>query len=145
MTCLQLVTLQAVLLLICLIQVDSCSQVAKQDKLVLVPKLARQQDVLLAVPDHLIGDLLEENGHPLRRVVVPSNGVHHLDVVDERGQRVLNCVGSARVHGLKTLLQGGQVFDIVLGLIGSISDLQSDAKPSCEMLSHTQGTAMHHV
>ena len=106
---------------------DSCSQVAKQDKLVLIPKLARQQDVLLAIPDHLIGDLLEEDGHPLRGVVVPSNGVHHLDVVDERGQGVLNCVRSTQVHGLKTLLQSGQILDIVLGLIGSISDLQIDA------------------
>ena len=50
--------------------------------------------------------------------------MHHLDVVDERRQGVLNGVRSTHVHGFQTLLQGGKVLDIVLGLIGSISDLQ---------------------
>lgn len=62
---LQLVPLEAILLLVGLIEVNSSCKVIQQSNLVLVPQLAGQEDVLLAVPDHLVRHLLEQDSHPL--------------------------------------------------------------------------------
>ena len=54
-----------------------------------VPQLAvRVLDVLLARVDHLVGDLEEEGGHALRRVVVLRDAVDHADGVHETGYRL---------------------------------------------------------
>lgn len=46
---------------------------------------AEIDDVILAIEDHLVGDLLEEARHALVGVVVSSDGVDHLDRVHQGG------------------------------------------------------------
>ena len=48
------------------------------------------KDVVLAVVDHLLGDLNEEAGHAVVSVVVSRDGVDHLDTVHESGKGVLD-------------------------------------------------------
>jgi hypothetical protein len=47
--------------------------------------VAEVDDVVLAVSDHLVGDLHEKRSHALSSVVVASDGVDHLDGVHEGG------------------------------------------------------------
>lgn len=87
------------------------------------------QNVVLAVLDHLGGNLDEESSHLVVGVVVPGNGVDHLDRVHQSREGVLNGLWGAFVKGLNELLKGSQVLDIVLGLVEGLSDLEFKTSP----------------
>ena len=53
---------------------------------------------------------------------LPGDGVHHLDVIHERGHGVDDVLWGAIVHGFQALLQRQQVFDVVLCLVAHIRD-----------------------
>ena len=90
---------------------------------------AEIDDVVLAIEDHLVGDLLEEARHALVGVVVSSDGMDHLNRVHQGGQGLLDAGWSAVVEGLDELLQGLQVLHVVLRLTEGFSDLQLDGPP----------------
>ena len=79
----ELLPRHAVLLLVRLVEPQRPPQVLDQDVGRLVPEPAGGRDGVLAVGDHLVGDLAEEARHALPSAVVPRNGEHHLDVVHE--------------------------------------------------------------
>jgi hypothetical protein len=56
----------------------------------LVNAIFEGEDVLLAVDNHLVGDLHEETSHPLVSVVVSGDSVDHLDTVHKYGQSLLD-------------------------------------------------------
>eukprot|EP00951_Prasinocladus_malaysianus_P027986 scaffold253275_cov43-Prasinocladus_malaysianus.AAC.5 len=117
----QLVAGDPVLLLVGVVELDCRLQVGQELRLVLIPELPGRHDLLLALGDHLVGDLAEELRHALAGVVIPRDGVHHLDVVHEHRQAHHDLLeAAAGVHGLHALLKGHQVFDVVLGLIGRV-------------------------
>lgn len=91
--------------------------------------VAEVDDVVLAVSDHLVGDLDEKASHALGSVVVAGDGVDHLDGVHQGGESVLDGLGVANVEGLKILLERLEVLDVVLGLREGLSDLVVDASP----------------
>ena len=62
------------------------------------------EDVLLAVDDHLVGDLHEETSHALVSVVVSGDGVDHLDRVHEYGEGLLDGYWVAIVERLDETL-----------------------------------------
>jgi hypothetical protein len=84
--------------------------------------VAEVHNVILAVEDHLVGDLHEKSSHSLGGVIVSGNGVDHLDGVEKGWEGLLdsNCVAS--VEGLKELLKSLKVLDIVFGFIKGLSD-----------------------
>lgn len=84
------------------------------------------EDVVLAVVDHLLGNLHEETGHAVVGVVVSGDGVDHLDAVHEGGKGILDRVRGAFVEGLDELLEGREVLDVVLGLVKGLGHAQLD-------------------
>ena len=58
---------------------------------------------LAAVDDHLLCDLHEEDAHLGRSGVVPRDGVHHSNVIEQAGQRVDNLQGRSGVQRLNVL------------------------------------------
>ena len=90
---------------------------------------AEVEDVVFAVVDHLLCDLDEKARHSVVGVVVSGDGVDHLYTVHQSGKGVLDGVGGALIQGLDELLQGGQVLDVVLGLVESLGDSQLNASP----------------
>lgn len=69
-------------------------------------KSAEVDDVVLAVCNHLVGNLNEKSGHSLICVVVARDRVNHLDRVHERGKSLLNGLRCAFVEWLNELFQG---------------------------------------
>ena len=87
------------------------------------------EDIVLAVVNHLLGDLYEEASHTVVSVVVPGDGMDHLDAVHECGECVLDGVGSTFIEGLNELLKSGQILDVVLSLVECLSYSELDAAP----------------
>ena len=79
----ELLPREAVLVLVRLVEPQRPPQVLDERVGRLVPQPAGGGDGVLAVGDHLVGDLAEEARHALPSAVVPCNGEHHLDVVHE--------------------------------------------------------------
>ena len=104
-------------------------QVVEERPQVLVPHLAGVLDEAAAVGDELVGDLAQERGHALGGVVVPRDGVHHLDVVHQRRHGVNHVVRRPAVHGLQALLQRDEVLDVVLGLVRHVRDAHVHGLP----------------
>ena len=118
-----------VLLLVLLLQVHAQSQALEQRHLGLVPQRSGRGEILFAVVDHLIRHLLEERRHALRGVVIPRHRVHHLDVVQQRGQPVQDLPGLANVHWLQRLLQRGEVLDVIFRLVCRVRHFHVDRLP----------------
>jgi hypothetical protein len=92
-------------------------------------KTAKVDNVVLAVGNHLIGNLDEKTSHSLVGVVVASDGVDHLYWVHEGRKSFLDCLRGAFVEGLDEFLKSLKVFDIVFGFVESLSDTKLDAGP----------------
>lgn len=90
---------------------------------------AKVQDIGSAVLDHLISDLDEKTSHALIGIVVPSNGVDHLDAVHECWQSLFDRLWSSIVKWLDELLKSLKILDIVLSLVESLSNSQLNASP----------------
>ena len=119
-----------VLGVVLVVQRDYQTQVTEELSLVVGPRVRPGvHEVRLAAREHLVGDLGEQPGHALGCVVVPGDGVHHLDVGEERGDAFQDFLRSARVHGLERLLQRGQVLDVVLGFVGRVGEPEVDLLP----------------
>ena len=87
---------------------------------------------LLAVTNHLVGDLGEEVRHAILGVVVTSDGVDHLDGVHESGESVDDRRCGPRVQRLDEALEGEKIFYIILGLVGVLSDLHVNILPALD-------------
>eukprot|EP00968_Pinguiococcus_pyrenoidosus_P007308 scaffold486_cov254-Pinguiococcus_pyrenoidosus.AAC.1 len=130
---LQLALGQPVLLLIRLVELEARLQLPHQILRVLLPQrlhVLPARDGVLAVADDLIRDLGEQLGHPLVRVVVPGDGVDHLDGVHERRQRIDDAEWRAAVQRLDEALEREEVLDVVLGLVGRLGDVDVDLLPA---------------
>lgn len=64
------------------------------------------QNVVLAVSNHLVGDLDEKACHSLVSVVVSGDGVDHLDAVHQSWENFLDTLWVARLKRLDELLKG---------------------------------------
>ena len=51
-----------------------------------------ENDIVLAVVDHLIGDLAEQFCHAVISIVITSDGVDHLDAVHQTREGLFDCV-----------------------------------------------------
>jgi hypothetical protein len=86
-------------------------------------------NVILAVVDHLVGDLHEEASHALVGVVVTRNGVDHLDGVHESGKGFLDRLRVAFVEGLNELFESLQILNVVLSFIEGLSHAKLNSAP----------------
>ena len=87
------------------------------------------EDVVLAVVDHLVGDLHEESSHGVVGVVVTSDGVDHLDGVHQCWESILNCLRGAFIQWLNELFKSSKILNVVLGFIELFSNLKFNASP----------------
>lgn len=87
------------------------------------------ENVLLAVVDHLLGDLDEQASHAIVSVIVPGDGMDHLDAVHQGRECVLDRIRGSLIEGLDELLESRKILNIVLGLVESLSDTELDASP----------------
>eukprot|EP00962_Isochrysis_galbana_P033476 scaffold11206_cov117-Isochrysis_galbana.AAC.17 len=87
----------SILLLVLPVAVDAHPQPGDQVRHLLLPERAANLHVGTAVRDHLLRHLAEKCRHALCRVVVAGNCVHHLDVVEQAGQRLDDVRWRARV------------------------------------------------
>lgn len=81
-----------------LVQLDATGEDFDQLSRVSTPNVVALfsiQDSLLAVGDHLIGNLHEQTGHLVRGVKESSNGVDHLNCVHQSRQCVDDLLGSS--------------------------------------------------
>jgi hypothetical protein len=92
-------------------------------------QLSEIEDHVLASEDHLIGDLDEEVGHSLVGVVVPGDGVDHLDGVHESWKCLLDGVRVSVVEWINELLKSLEVLNVILGLVECFSDSELNASP----------------
>mmetsp|Transcript_39912 Transcript_39912/g.120534 ORF Transcript_39912/g.120534 Transcript_39912/m.120534 type:complete len:329 (+) Transcript_39912:1836-2822(+) len=120
------------MLLVRLVELEAHLQVLDQVPRVLIPEgldLVAVEDTRFAIRDHLIRDLSEQERHPFGSVVIPRDGVDHLQRVEEGGQRVDDVGRRACVQRLDELLQCGQVLNIVLSLVERLCDRDVDLLP----------------
>jgi len=92
-------------------------------------ELAEVQDVLLAVVDHLVGDLDKQTSHTLISVIVSSDSVNHLDTVHQGRQRLLDGHWVTFVKRFNELLKSLQVLNIIFGFVKSFSNSKVDVSP----------------
>ena len=77
----------------------------------------------------MIGDLNKEAGHTLIGVVVPGDGVDHLDAVHECWKRLLDGLWCSIVQWLDEFLKSLKVLDVILSFIECLSDSELNASP----------------
>ena len=87
------------------------------------------ENVVLAVVDHLLSDLDEETSHTIVSVIVPGNGVNHLNTVHESRKGILDGVRGSFIERLDEFLKSGEILDVILGLIESFGDSQFNGSP----------------
>ena len=87
------------------------------------------KNVVLAVHDHLVGDLDKKSGHSLVSVVVSSNSVDHLDGVHQNGEGLDDGQWVSIVKRLDVALEGQEVLNVVLGLVQLLGDSELDRTP----------------
>ena len=96
------------------------SNCAKQTHLALASKteldVAEVYNIVLAVGDHLVGDLDEKRSHTLSCVVVARNSVDHLDGVHEGWESLSNGVRVANIKRLEGFLKSLEILDVILSL-----------------------------
>ena len=92
--------------------------------------LLRRVDRVLARQDHLVRHLEEQRGHAVARRVVAGDGVHHLDVVDQRRQSREDLTRRAEVQHVEELLERAQVLDVLLGLVDGLGQVRVDLLPA---------------
>ena len=87
------------------------------------------QNVVLAVGDHLVGDLHEETGHTFVSVVVSGDSVDHLNGVHQNGEGLNNGQWSSIVERLDVSFESEEVLDVVLGLIELLGNSELNGAP----------------
>mmetsp|Transcript_60780 Transcript_60780/g.98402 ORF Transcript_60780/g.98402 Transcript_60780/m.98402 type:complete len:237 (-) Transcript_60780:109-819(-) len=137
-----------VLLLIGIVQLDAGVEIFNQMQRVFLPQLVRLftlKDTLLAVCDHLIGDLGKEVGHSLGGIIVPCDGVDHLHGVHQCGKGVHDGGRATDVERLDELLERGEVLDVVLGFVEGLSDGNVDLLPPPQCIEDGLARLRGHV
>jgi hypothetical protein len=84
---------------------------------------------LLAIKDHLVGNLDKEAGHPFVSVIVTGNSVNHLNRVHQDWKCLFDRDWISIVKGFYEALEGLQVFDVVLSFVQIFGDSELDASP----------------
>jgi hypothetical protein len=87
------------------------------------------QDVVLAVHDHLVGDLDEETGHSFVSVVVSSYGVDHLDGVHQNRESFDDREWGSIVEGFDVAFKSQQILDVVLSFVELFGNSELDGTP----------------
>ena len=87
------------------------------------------EDVVLAVSDHLVGDLDEKTSHSLVGVVVSGDGVDHLDTVHQGWKGLFDGVWGAVLEWIDELLKGLEILNVVLSLVEVLSDSELKTSP----------------
>ena len=78
-----------VVLLVAFLQLEALSQLSNKLGNVSIPQLIAGPTArypVRTIGNHLIGDAAKESSHPLGGVVIPSNGLDHLDGIEQGGQ-----------------------------------------------------------
>jgi hypothetical protein len=102
----------------------------------LLSHLFEVEDGELASVNHLVGDLDEQLGHSLVGVVVPGDGVDHLDAVHQSWEHLLDGFGVSVVQWVDELLKCLQVLDIILGLVEELSHSEVEVSPLGDLKEH---------
>jgi len=87
------------------------------------------KNVVLALNDHLVGDLNKESGHSLVGVVVSGDGVNHLDTVHQSWEGILDSLWVSIVEWLDEFLKGLKILDVVFSLIEGFGDSKLNGSP----------------
>ena len=75
------------------------------------------ENVLLAIVNHLLSDLNEESSHPVVCIVVPGDGVDHLDAIHQGGECILDSIRGAIIEWFDEFFESREVLYVVLGLV----------------------------
>jgi hypothetical protein len=78
---------------------------------------ATLEDIVFAISDHLIGNLLEQIRHRSSSRIVSRNSMNHLNRIHQRRQGLNNSLGSSLIQWLNKLLKNTQVLHIILCLV----------------------------
>jgi hypothetical protein len=92
--------------------------------------LSEVEDVILAVGDHLVGDLGKKSGHSFISVVVSGDGMDHLNTVHQSWKGFLNGVWISIIKWLNELFKCLEVLDVILSLVQSFGNSQFNGSPS---------------
>lgn len=87
------------------------------------------EDVVLAVVDHLVGDLNEKAGHSLVGVVVSSDGVDHLNTIHQGWKGLFDGVWCSILKWVDKLLKSLEVLYVILGLVKVLGDSELKTSP----------------
>lgn len=87
------------------------------------------KNVVLALNDHLVGDLDKESSHSLVGVVVSGDGMNHLDTVHQSWKGILDSLRVSIVEWLDEFLKSLEILDVVFGLVKSFSDSELNRSP----------------
>jgi len=63
-----------------------------------------ENDIVLAIIDHLVGDLTEQLSHTIVGIVITSNCVDHLDAIHQTWEGFFDCIWISIVQRLDELL-----------------------------------------
>lgn len=85
------------------------------------------KDFLLAILDHLVGDLDKETSHLIVGVVESSDGMDHLDCIHESRKGIDNLLRGAFVEWFQELLKGREVLHVILGFVQLIGEQQIES------------------
>lgn len=94
-----------------------------------ISDLLVEENVKLALVNHLVSDFDEQTSHSFIGIVVPGDGMNHLDTVHQGRQGILDSLWGSIVKGFDELLKCRQVLDVVLGFVKSFSNSQFNASP----------------
>jgi intracellular sulfur oxidation DsrE/DsrF family protein len=87
------------------------------------------QNVVLAVRNHLVGDLDEKACHSLVSVVVSGDGVNHLDAVHQSWENFLDSLWVSRLKRFNELFESLEVLDVIFSLVQGLSDSELNTSP----------------
>jgi hypothetical protein len=101
------------------------------------------EDIVLAVVDHLVGDLDEQAGHSLIGIVVSSDGVDHLNTIHQGWKGLFDGVWGSIFKWVDKLLKSLEVLYVILGLVEVLGNSKLKTSPFgggqvdlCIWLSH---------
>ena len=75
------------------------------------------EDIVFAISDHLVSDLLEQVGHSSSPRVVSGDRMDHFNRIHQRRQGLNNCLRSPLIQRFNELLKYTQILNIILCLI----------------------------
>ena len=87
------------------------------------------ENVVLAVVDHLVGDLDEQASHSLVGVVVSSDGVDHLNTIHQGWKGLFDGVWGSVLEWVDELLKSLEVLNVILGLVEVLGNSELKTSP----------------